>query len=150
MIRFDYRLGSHGWARAVVADEKAEVTLPASYLCNALADFVDAVQRVFTTDRAECVWEEEPGQVCWKFRRDGTQCSVEVFWNNEAQATFSGNDDVLHFGSEVECALQRLLNEWGQEGYLKQWGYTFPQEAHRKLSQAIQAEQKRRDTALPV
>ena len=147
MIRFDYRLRSRGWAVAVVGDENAQVSVPASYLCDALRDFVDAVQSVFTTDGAECIWEEEPGRFRWKLRRAGIRCAVEVFRNNEDQAIFSGDDDLLHFSSEVENALQKLLDEWGEERYFKQWGYAFPQEAHRKLSQAIKSERNLRETA---
>lgn len=146
MIRFDYQLQSHGWAVAVVGDEHAEVSVPASYLCDALRDFVDAVQSLFTSEGAECIWEEEPGQFCWKFRRAGVRCAVEVFLNNEQQAIFSGDDDLLHFSSQVENVLQKLLDEWGEESYLKKWGHPFPQEAHRKLGQAINIERKLRKT----
>jgi hypothetical protein len=52
-------------------------------------------------------------------RRAGIRCAVEVFRNNEDQAIFSGDDDLLHFSSEVENALQKLLDEWGEERYLK-------------------------------
>jgi hypothetical protein len=131
----------------VVGDERAEVSVPASYLCDALRDFVDAVQSVFATESAECIWEEEPGQFCWKLRRAGVRCAVEVFRNNEEQPIFSGDDDLLHFSSEVERALQKLLDGWGEERYLKEWGHAFPLEAHRKLSQAIKMERNLRETA---
>lgn len=77
MIRFTYRLGGAGWATATVADEQAEVMFPASYLCDALRDFVDAVQSLFVTTTAECVWEEEPGEVRWLFRRNETFINVQ-------------------------------------------------------------------------
>lgn len=145
MIQFEYHLRSHGWARAVIANEDDRFTVTASYLSDALADFVDSVQRVFTTDKTECVWEREPGQACWKFRRDGTRCSVEVFWDSQERAKFSANDDLLHFGSEVEKALRSLLEEWGEEGYFQQWGHAFPQEGHRRLNEAIEIERNRRE-----
>jgi hypothetical protein len=72
---------------------------------------------------------------------------VEVFRNNEEQAIFSGSDDLLHFGSEVETALQKLLAEWGEERYLSQWGHAFPHEAHHKLTQALKTEQNVQETA---
>ena len=137
MIRFDYKLRSRGWAVAVVANRGSEIAIRASYLSDALRDFVDAVQSLFATETAKCVWEEEPGQFCWNFRRAGFRCLVEVFQNNEDQAIFSADDDLLHFSSEVENALQKLLDEWGEDRYFKQWGYAFPKEAHQKLRQAI-------------
>jgi hypothetical protein len=149
MIRFDYQLRSHGWAVAVFANEGSETSVRASYLTDALRDFVDAVQSLFIAEAAECVWEEEPGKFCWKFRRAGARCVVEVFRNNEEQAILSADDDLLHFGTRVESALQKLLDEWGEDRYFKQWGYAFPQEARRKLSQAIRTERSRRKTANP-
>jgi hypothetical protein len=147
MIRFDYRLRSHGWAVAVIGDDHAEVSVPASYLSDALGDFVDTVRRVFATERAECHWQIEPGQFCWRLQRTGPRCVVEVLRNNEEQAIFSGSDDLLHFGSEVESTLQKLLTEWGEERYLTQWGHEFPHEAHRKLTQALKIERNVRETA---
>jgi hypothetical protein len=144
MIRFDYQLRSHGWAVAVVANGGSEISIRASYLSDALRDFVDAVQSLFAAETAKCVWEEEPGRFCWKFRRDGLRCLVEVFQNNEEQAIFSADDDLLHFSSEVESALQKVLDEWGEDRYFKQWGYAFPKEAHQKLRQAIKAELSQR------
>jgi hypothetical protein len=56
---------------------------------------------------------------------------------------FAGEDDFLHFCSEVDRALDALLDEWGAEGYLEQWiRYRFPQEAHAKLKEAIRREQQ--------
>jgi hypothetical protein len=70
MMSFTYQLTSSGWALATIANGQAEMKIPASYLCDALRDFVDAVRSLFVTDRAQCVWEEEPGEVRWEFRRD--------------------------------------------------------------------------------
>jgi hypothetical protein len=149
MIRFDYQLRSHGWAVAVVANESSEISLRASYLSDALRDFVDAVQSLFIAETAECVWEEEPGRFCWKFRRAGLRCFAEVFRDNEEKAIFSADDDLLHFSSGVETALQKLLGEWGEDRYFKQWGYAFPKEAHHKLRSQIKTERSRRKTANP-
>ena len=146
MIRFGYTLRSHGWARAVVSNENAEVSLTASYLSDALSDFVDAVQKLFTNDSAECIWQQEPGEFHWKFRRLGVRCVVAVFWNAEKQPIFSAEEDFLHFSSQIEDALRRLLDEHGEKAYLENWGYPFPHEAHRKLRQAINVERKRADS----
>ena len=71
MIRFSYRLTGSGWAVAELSDEKSEARIPASYLCDALRDFVVAVEDVFSAESGECLWEEEPGEVHWKFQRTG-------------------------------------------------------------------------------
>jgi hypothetical protein len=145
MIRFAYTLRSHGWARAVVGNENAEASLTASYLSDALSDFVDGVQELFANDSAECIWQQEPGEFHWKFRRVGVRCVVAVFWNGEKKPIFSGEDDLLHFSSQVADTLLRLLDEHGEKAYLETWGYPFPHEADRKLRQAITVERKRTD-----
>jgi len=62
MIRFNCKLRSHGWAVAVVGDEHSEVSVTASYVNDALYDFVEAVVSLFGTERSECIWEIEPGR----------------------------------------------------------------------------------------
>jgi len=142
MIRFNCKLRSHGWAVAVVGDEHSEVSVTASYVNDALCDFVEAVVSLFGTERSECIWEIEPGRFYWKFGREGTRCTMQVFRNNENEPLFSGDDDLVHFGSEVENAFQKLLDEWGEQGYLNNWGHPFPEKAHRKLALRIDKERK--------
>lgn len=62
MITFTYRLEGAGWAVASIADEQNEMTVPASYLCDALRDLVDAAQSLSVTNTAECIWQED--RVC--------------------------------------------------------------------------------------
>jgi len=143
MITFAYRLTGSGWAVAELGDQKTKARVPASYLCDALGDFVLAVEGVFSAESTECLWEEEPGEVHWKFRRAGDRVVVRV-GRSEDHVTFDGEDDLLHFGSQVDSALRRLLDEWGVEGYSKQWGHPSPAEAHQRLEKAIAAEQQRR------
>jgi hypothetical protein len=145
MIHFTYQLKGAGWAVATISDARTEMTVPASFLCDALRDFVDAVQSLWVTDNVECRWELEPGEVRWEFRRDGSGLTVKVQWN-DGRESFEGHADLLHFSSEVDNQLDELLAEWSAERYLKQWHYPFPHEAHYKLKQAIKLEQRRRTT----
>jgi hypothetical protein len=108
-----------------------------------LRDFVLALEGVFSAESTECLWEEEPGILHWKFRPAGDRVVVRVGWS-EDQIAFDGDDDLLHFGSQVNSALKRLLEDWGDEGYSKKWGHPFPAEAHQRLGEAIAAEQQRR------
>jgi len=139
MIHFTYRLTSVGWATATIADEWDEMSVPASYLCDALRDFVYAVLSLFFSTKSECGWEEEPGKVIWKFHRNGKRLEVDVRWS-DGQESFTGKDDFLHFCSEVDRQLDGLLATWTAEGYQRQWHHPFPQEAHSKLKQAIESE----------
>src|ERR1700730_4235319 len=143
MIQFKYQLTGAGWAIATIANEQTEMTVPASYLCDALRDFVDTVQSLFVTDTAKCIWEEEPGAILWEFRRRGPRIAVDVRWH-DGRAGFAGDDDLLHFSSEVHRELESLLATWGSEQYQKQWRHPFPEEARNKLKQAIKLERDRR------
>jgi hypothetical protein len=142
MIRFNCELQSHGWARATIGDEHPEVSIAASYLSDALGDFISAVESLFGTERSECIWEIEPGEFCWKFGREGSRCTVEVLRNTENAPVFSGEDGLLHFSSEVDNAFQKLLDEWGEQGYLEKWGHPFPEKSHAKLARLIDRERK--------
>jgi len=139
MIRFTYRLTSAGWATATISDEWDEMTVPASYLSDALSYLVYAVLSLFFSAKSECAWEQEPGKVVWKFHHSGRRLSVDVRWG-EGQEGFAGKDDFLHFCSELDRELDGLLAAWTAEGYQRQWHHPFPQEAHGKLKQAIKAE----------
>jgi len=144
MILFTYKLtGSPGWALATIANERSEMKVPASYLCDALRDFVDAVQSLFATDSAQCMWEQEPGLVIWEFRRDGPNVTVKVYWDHDGES-FVGTDDLLRFSEQVDRELDGLLAAWSEDGYLKKWHYPFPNEAQTKLRQGIQRENERR------
>lgn len=143
MIQFTYRLMGAGWAAATISNELTEITVPASYLCDAIRDLADAVQSLFTADSSECIWEQEPGKVRWQFQRNGRALTVKVKWHDE-RSSFVGEDDLLRFSSKVDRELDDLLATWGPERYLKEWHYPFPQEAHDKLKQAISLERQRR------
>jgi hypothetical protein len=136
------RTASHGWARATIGDEHSEVSVAASYLSDALGDFITGVETLFGTERSECIWEIEPGAFCWKFGREGSRCTVQVFRNDENAPVFSGEDSLLHFSSEVKSAVQKVLDERGEQGYLDKWGHPFPEKSYRKLAQLIDRERK--------
>ena len=154
MILFRYELAGAGWADAYLSDGTTSVEIPASYLCDALRDLVDAVQSLFTTNSAECVWQEEPGEAKWIFLRKGDSIEIRVEWWNETRTDpdrhewqlvldkvmFSGEAKLLDFASQVDQELQRLLDRWGLDGYLREWvEYPFPVESHQRLRRAIAA-----------
>lgn len=145
MIRFTYRLTGVGWATATIADEWDEMSVPATYLCDALSNLVYAVLSLFFTAKSECAWEEEPGHVIWKFHRRANRLEVHVRWR-DGQEDFTGKDNFLHFCSELDRELDGLVATWTAEGYEKQWHHPFPQEAHGKLKQAIKSQARSLDS----
>jgi hypothetical protein len=137
-----------------LSDGTNSATIPASYLCDALRDLVDAIRSLFTTDIAECVWQEEPGEVKWLFSRSGESVQLRVERWNEVRThpdrngwqlvldrlMFSGEAKILDIANQVDQELQRLLDKWGLDGYLREWiEHPFPIESHQRLRQAISA-----------
>ena len=110
MILFTYRVNGAGWAVATIANERSAMSVPASYLCDALGDFVDAVQSLFNGNFAECLWEEEPGIVRWEFRREGSRVIVKVGWDQTGGEQLVGEDDWLHFSEEVDPRARRVTH----------------------------------------
>ncbi len=159
MISFRYELEGGGWADAYLSDGTNSATIPASYLCDALRNLVDAIHSLFTTDSAECVWQEEPGEAKWRFSRNGDSVQLRVEWWNEVRThldlngwqlnewqleldkvMFSGDAKLLDFANQVDRELQRLLDKWGLDGYVREWiEHPFPVESHQRLRQAIAA-----------
>ena len=146
MIRFKCRLSGAGWAVATIGDERGDITFPASYLCDALRDFLDAVQSLFVNSTAECAWGQEPGEVRWTFQRSGSRISLGVGWH-DGRDKFSGDGDLLRFAAEVKRELDGLIEDWGEEGYLKHWRHPFRHEAYRRLEVGIRSELERRKTS---
>jgi hypothetical protein len=154
MISFRYELEGAGWADAYLSDGTNSATIPASYLCDTLRDLVDAIQSLFTADSAECVWQEEPGEVKWLFCRTGDSVGLRVEWWNEVRThpdrdewqpvldkvMFSGQAKLLDLATQVDQELHRLLEKWGLDGYLREWiEHPFPVESHKRLRQCIAA-----------
>lgn len=151
MISFKYELEGAGWADAYLSDGTTTTQIPASYICDALRDLVDATQSVFTTTTTQCVWEEEPGEARWFFMRHADSLEVRVEWWNEVRThpdrnewhlvldkvMFSGSDNLVNFATQMDHELVRLLEKWGVEGYERAWEYPFPTESHQRLRQAI-------------
>jgi hypothetical protein len=52
---------------------------------------------------------------------------------------FGGEANFLEFAKQVDRYLQRLLDKWGLERYLEEWGYPFPSEADQRLRGSIAA-----------
>src|SRR5258708_6131386 len=125
MVTFRYELEGVGWADAYLSDGESSAQIPASYLCDALRDLVDAVQSLFTADTATCFWQEEPGEVKWHFCRNGDSMHVDVKWFNEARVhpernegqlildrvLFTGDSPFVDFATQVERELQRTIEK---------------------------------------
>lgn len=136
MLHFTYRIDGIGWATATVANDWTEETFSASYVTDALRDLVDAVQSLFVAESTKVVWDGEPGTTTLEFRRTGSRVTLEVSLDSEPTG-FLGEDELLHFASELIEALDDLRAKWGLEGYQAQWGHPFPEQEYRKLQRHV-------------
>ena len=136
MIDFNLRLTGHGWLECRISDGRSETTATASHLTDAIREFVAAVQRLATASEAACEFAEEPGAYRWQFERSGDRVKITVTWNEE-QSKFEGECNYLDFARAVDRELDRALEELGEQGYEKLWGWRFPKQAQERLKQTI-------------
>ena len=70
-MEFTYTLTRAGWARATIRIGESAAEASASYLSDALRDFLImlAVVAKGWADQASCCWQEEPGEFRWFLTR---------------------------------------------------------------------------------
>jgi len=167
-LEFTYSLTGQGWAEAYVSDGRNWLRPTASHLSDALRALTDAVDKIVRgRDRIACMWEEEPGSFIWISECRGQAVTVEIYWNShsvdanweslgargedninvafeppagrvpgEVQGRFSTTRRDL--GTAVLAALDRLLDDEGDQGYANHWGaHPFPHPEHDRLREAL-------------
>jgi hypothetical protein len=151
---FEYRLTKYGWADARIADDESEYGyLAASYLSDALAALLDAVAlTVEGAEEARCSWDDEPGEQRFVLRRDGDFLVLRILrfdaigrFANEDQepdgdgrCVFESRQPVRVVGRVILEAAESVLAEWGDDGYLEQWGeHPFPLSGLERLRRAV-------------
>lgn len=141
MIRFELPLTGRGWAEARISDGPISAAASASYISDGIRDFIGALQSLFlSAQTASCSFAEEPGEFRWEFERVASSVRIRLAWLPEGgshELLFDGSHELVAFAKQVDAVLDRLLAEWGAEGYEQEWGYPFPHEAHLRLKQGI-------------
>ncbi|MBP1995516.1 hypothetical protein [Paenibacillus eucommiae] len=139
---FEYKLTGLGWADGYIEIDKSECYFTASYLSNALNDFLDALLNIIPG----CVpddelkvsssfeWEAEPAGTQWTLTRleDGNIHVKVVFYSDlylkfdpeiQVDSICSTND----FVNAVVKELEILIRTHGIIGYRKCWSnHDFP------------------------
>src|SRR5262245_30364338 len=139
MVSFTLSSIQSGWVQAHIASVGNEVVITASNAPNdSIRDFVDAVASLQTSHSSECRWVQEPGEVRWVFASSDVNVSVEVIQvdpvsktGRQAIQTTLLRDQTgwLDFGTQVLASMLQLRNSLGIDGYKREWGHDFPQEA---------------------
>jgi hypothetical protein len=136
-VEFSYRLTGTGWAEARIADDSAWVTLTASYLEDALGVLLEAVGVLLEgAVTARCSWEEEPGEYRWIFDRSDTEVDLRVLAFGDVYSRDPDEKGVLVFrtlqplavlSTAIADGAQSVLDEYGEEEYLRRWvDHPFP------------------------
>jgi hypothetical protein len=130
-VQFSFQLVGVGWARAEVNGDSGDATLTASYLGDALGDLLDAVGTLLDgAESATCHWEEEPGEFRWKFVREGERVHLVVLAlpdnlppqpDESGAEVFRTDDSLTSIANTIADGAQRVLDEWGEAGYLERW-----------------------------
>jgi hypothetical protein len=144
-----YSLTGRGWAECVVEINDRQVHLIASYLSDALADLLYAVESVVRgIEDATALFIDEPGEYRWRLRRispDRIWVQIIAFdecWSKrpdeEGKLILDAECRLRTFAGAVLSASQQVLATHGFDGYREQWvNHDFPIELQTKLKRSL-------------
>jgi hypothetical protein len=153
-LTFEYAIAGVGWADATIADSESSARLTASYLGDALGDLLLAVWLLLEgATRAQCSWEEEPGEYRWLFERHGPDVHLEVVAGmrifgvqERGDILFETTQPLLVVAEAFTSAAERILSQYGEEGYRARWvQHDFPTATLRSIRERLRAADPPRD-----
>ena len=91
MIKFSCDLVDRGWIEVKLCNGEIDKYITASYLSDAVRDFIIAVTLVLNDSKnISCNWQEEPGEFRFVFTKEDIFITLRIIKFN---TTFSTNDD---------------------------------------------------------
>jgi hypothetical protein len=141
----DYNLTGTGWAECRISLGTKSTSISASYLSDALGALANhTCQMLQGTTECSFSFDEEPGEYRWILHRiDPDRLEVRILefpelWSNapnsEGKLIFEATCRLKDFGQAVATALNKLIEQHGEEGYHEKWGeHPFPLESHKNL-----------------
>lgn len=127
-LRFD--LEHVGWAVARVSHAGQEAALTASYLGDALAELLAAVDDVLAgAGRAGASWCEEPGTYAWTLTRTGADLRVHVVWrpsSDPGETVFDATCPLADAAAGLAAGARSTLERYGEVDYWDRWDHPFP------------------------
>lgn len=145
MLTIDYQLTGTGWSTCTICDGVKSVVVTASYLSDALGDLLSVALRLINGERrAITSFDEEPGEYRWIFEMTTedmvhlTILKFEGLWQNDQDSAgtiiFQTNCTLKEFVSALFNASDKVLHEYGKDGYLQKWvAHKFPVEQYNDI-----------------
>jgi hypothetical protein len=136
-VEFSFRLTGPGWSEARLADSSNSATITASYLGDALGDLLEAVGLLLEgADQARCSWQEEPGEYRWLFERTASDVRLRVLAfrdqmaeepDDQGEVVFEAHTPLREMAEAIADGAQSVLDEYGEDEYLRRWiQHPFP------------------------
>ncbi|WP_310482194.1 hypothetical protein [Chamaesiphon sp. VAR_48_metabat_403] len=132
-IVIEYNLTGSGWAECIVEINDRQARITASYLSDALADLLYAVECVVRgIEDTTASFIEEPGEYRWQFQRvlpDRLSVKIIEFsdaWQHrppdeEGELILDVESRLRSFAGAVLSASQQVLATHGCDGYRERW-----------------------------
>jgi hypothetical protein len=136
-----------GWMLWTLSHESRSVDIAVSYISDALEDMLDACVRLLEGSRsATFAWEGEPEVFRWVFTSTGDVVSVrlEQYVDDPKRRPelqpgilIDAEAGVVSFCQSVAAAVAQLLDDIGEERYLREWGAHFPTTLLRRVQRRV-------------
>ena len=149
VVRIDYNLIGRGWSECVLQVDDKKIVLIASYLSDALYNLLYATIRIVKDLNCGTVkFQEEPGEYRWILTRlTKDRLNIRILWfgnsfstqiDEEGKVIFEAECRLRTFAGAVLSASQKLLEEYGMEGYKEEWvNHEFPIHLQLRLKKAL-------------
>lgn len=149
---FSYRLAGRD-AEAFISDGTREARMWVWHVSDALGDLLRCVAQLLEGgDYAWCVWEDDPGEHKWVFRRRGDDIALQILRfptsfngygapEERAEPIFHATCSLTKFAAKVRNEARRLLNEVGIQEYSRVTGHAFPLAHYEVLRRLLQERQ---------
>jgi hypothetical protein len=129
-----WTLVHHGWARCVVADERAEAEAIVSYVTDGPEQLLNAVARlVHGADETRAEFEAEPDVYRWIFQRAGGEVTIRLLRVPDhalpaeaGETIWDSRQPVDTLARVVVRAFDAVATAHGEAGYEAAWGRPFP------------------------
>jgi len=149
LVKFTLDLISRGWFSIKLSNGLNEVEINASYISDSPANIISSVRTVLNGfNFSTCICQDEPGEYRIIFDKDNDLVNIKVLEfpnsyskqpNSNGKLIFEGTERVDVIAREIKQQYDRLLYNYGIEGYQAIWSYEFPLGELSLLKESIEA-----------